>query len=82
MLLEGDMMECGNGPCDRECEMRREMLAELTVVYYRGRFWAATAWSKVGQPLAADRTAIPEAKGTEAKKPAGRQADPGLQTVR
>ncbi len=32
--------------------MHREVIADLKVVYYRGRYWAATAWSKVGKPTA------------------------------
>ncbi len=36
------------------CEMHREVIADLKVVYYRGRYRAATAWSKVGKPSSTD----------------------------
>ncbi len=34
--------------------MRREMVIEFKVVYYRGRNRAATAWSKVGKVSGAE----------------------------
>ena len=33
--------------------MRREVITDIKVVYYRGRYRAATAWSKVGKASAA-----------------------------
>ena len=34
--------------------MHREVVTDLKVVYYRGRYRAATAWSKVGKASAAE----------------------------
>jgi hypothetical protein len=40
--------------------MHREVIADLKVVYYRGRYRAATAWSKVGKALAAENAPASE----------------------
>jgi len=32
-----------------ECGMQRELIADLKTVYYRGRYRASVAWSKVGR---------------------------------
>ena len=42
------MMEDGESRFNSEREVRREVITDLKQVYYRGRYWAATAWSKVG----------------------------------
>jgi len=39
--------------------MHGEVIADLKMVYYRGRYRAATAWSKVGKTSAAENPAIP-----------------------
>ncbi len=53
MFLEDGMIESGSCPFGPECEMHREVVTDLKVVYYRGRYRAATAWSKVGKAPAA-----------------------------
>lgn len=42
------MMEDGVSHFNSEKKVRREVISDLKQVYYRGRYWAATAWSKVG----------------------------------
>lgn len=42
-------MECANCPFGAKCEMRREVFTDLKGVYYRGRFRASTAWSRIGK---------------------------------
>ena len=48
MVFEDGMMEYGESRFNSEREVRREVITDLKQVYYRGRYWAATAWSKVG----------------------------------
>jgi hypothetical protein len=48
MFLGDGMMEDGESRFNSEREVRREVISDLKQVYYRGRYWAATAWSKVG----------------------------------
>jgi hypothetical protein len=43
------MIERGSCPFGSQCEMHREVITDLKGVYYRGRYWATTAWSKVGR---------------------------------
>ncbi len=39
--------------------MQREVI-DLKTVYYRGRFRASTAWSRIGKASAAEKTPVPE----------------------
>jgi len=63
--------------------MRREVIADLKVVYYRGRYRAATAWSKVGKALAAENASASEVYmiGQEAAIVRRRKAHPTLHPV-
>ena len=56
-------MECAICPFGPKCEMRREVIPDLRGVYYRGRFWAATAWSRVGKGLGAEDASKVEPDG-------------------
>jgi hypothetical protein len=40
--------------------MHREVITDIKVVYYRGRYWTGTAWSKTGMTCAAENPAITE----------------------
>ncbi len=60
--------------------MARELTTDLKVVYYRGRYWAATVWSKVGKASGGDGAPETEARG--AGKAAGkprRRTNPSLE---
>jgi hypothetical protein len=48
MFLEDDILEDGKSGLDSEREVRREVISDLKQVYYRGRYRASVAWSKVG----------------------------------
>jgi hypothetical protein len=52
MFLGDGMMENGESRFNSEREVRREVITDLKQVYYRGRYWASTAWSKVGNTRA------------------------------
>jgi hypothetical protein len=56
-------MECAKYPFGPKSEMRREVIPDLKGVYYRGRFWAATAWSRVGKGLGAEDASKVEPDG-------------------
>jgi hypothetical protein len=56
------MMEDSGSRFNAEREVRREVITDMKQVYYRGRYWAATAWSKVGNTSVRDSE-----QGTEAK---------------
>ena len=57
--------------------MHREVITDLKVVYYRGRYRAATAWSKVGKTSAIENLLISEAGRSDQEKPANRYAKTG-----
>jgi len=63
--------------------MHREVIADLKVVYYRGRYRAATAWSKVGNASAAENAPASEVYmiGQEAAIVRRRKAHPTLHPV-
>jgi len=42
----------------RSVKMHTEVITDLKVVYYRGRYRAATAWSKVGKTSAAENPPV------------------------
>jgi hypothetical protein len=50
--------DCLFGP---ECEMHIEVITDLKMVYYRGRYRAATAWSKIGRASGAEKPPMVEA---------------------
>ena len=81
MFLEDAMIECGSCPFGPECEMHREVVTDLKVVYYRGRYRAATAWSKVGKASGGENPLIMErdksAEGEVVKR--RRKTGPSLQ---
>jgi hypothetical protein len=58
MFLEDGMIESGSCPFGPECEMHREVITDLKMVYYRGCYRAATAWSKVGKASAAGNPTV------------------------
>jgi len=53
--------------------MPREVITDLKVVYYRGRYWAATVWSKVGRTSTADSPPIMEVDGSGKEEAAKRR---------
>jgi hypothetical protein len=63
--------------------MHREVIADLKVVYYRGRYRAATAWSKVGKASASDNALASEAHrmGQAEVVVRRRKANPSLHAV-
>ena len=76
-------MERGNYSLGAKREMPREVIPDLKGVYYRGRFWAATAWSRIGkgQVAAASSKAEPDGIGKpEAATPRRRNRE-GLSPV-
>jgi hypothetical protein len=77
------MMEYGSCPSGLECVMRREVIADLKVVYYRGRYRAATAWSKVGEASSAENAPASEVHkiGQEAAIVRRRKGNPTLHPV-
>lgn len=53
------MIECGSCPFAPEWATRREMTADIKVVYYRGRYCASTAWCKVGRDPTSEEALVP-----------------------
>jgi hypothetical protein len=47
-------MVSDNCPLGAKHEVHREVIADLKLVYYRGRFRASTAWSRVGKGRGAE----------------------------
>jgi hypothetical protein len=43
------MIGDANGVFGLECEMHNEVTTGPKTVYYRGRYWADTKWSKAGR---------------------------------
>ena len=72
MFLEDAMIECGGCLFGPECEMHREVITDLKMVYYLGRYRAATAWSKVGKASAIEDLLISEAGRSDQEEPANR----------
>ena len=58
--MKDAMIAGGSCPLGPECEMRREVITDIKVVYYRGRYRAATAWSKIGRASGAEKPPIVE----------------------
>jgi hypothetical protein len=63
--------------------MHREVIADLKVVYYRGRYRAATAWSRIGKASAAENPPASEVHkiGLEAAIVRRRKISPNLHPV-
>ena len=61
--------------------MHREVVTDLKVVYYRGRYRAATAWSKVGKASGGENPSILERdmSGQEEAAKRRRKTGPSLQ---
>lgn len=61
--------------------MHREVITDLRVVYYRGRYRAATAWSKVGKGSGGENPSKIEVhrSGKEGVVKRRRKTGPGLQ---
>jgi hypothetical protein len=72
------MIECEIGPFGQESEMRSEVINDLRMVYYRGRFRPATAWSKVGRPDATDGALVTEADPSGKEETARRRPETRL----
>jgi hypothetical protein len=83
MFLEDGMIKSGSCPFGPECEMHREVINDLKVVYYRGRYRAATAWSKVGKASAAEKPLMTEVHniGQDEAIERRRKTSPSLQPV-
>jgi hypothetical protein len=56
-------MERDNRSSGANCEMHREVIPDLKGVYYRGRFWGATAWSRIGKGPSAEDSPKGEPQG-------------------
>ncbi len=41
-------------------KMQREVIADLKSVYYRGRFRASTAWSRIGKSSGGEKSPVAE----------------------
>jgi len=61
--------------------MHREVVTDLKVVYYRGRYRAATAWSKIGRASGAEKppTVEVDKSGQEEAAKRRRKSGPSLQ---
>ena len=60
MFLEDAILEDGKSGLDSEREVRREVISDLKQVYYRGRYRASVAWSKVGGASTTEIVPLPE----------------------
>jgi hypothetical protein len=81
MFLKDAMIESRGCPFGPECEMHREVITDLKMVYYRGRYRAATVWSKIGRTSAGENPSIVEVdnSGQAVAANRGRKTGPGLQ---
>lgn len=72
-----------NGLLGAKQEMHREVIVDLKLVYYRGRFRASTAWSRIGKGRAAENSSKvdPEGISKAGVTPLTRQTRQGLRPI-